>query len=116
MFHCIQTVHVKSIKNAFMESFVAMIDIIRSNFDLAGETSDNFYLFYANQKDSELNFFEPTRTDEWGKNTAKSSKKFSALDLDPANLLGMYLDTFLPIITNIVNLSLDTCWVPLSLK
>ena len=32
------------------------------------------------------------------------------------HLLGMHLDTLWPIITNIVNLSLDTCYVPPGLK
>ena len=34
----------------------------------------------------------------------------------PSDSLGMHLDTFWPIITNIVNLSLDTCYVPPCLK
>jgi hypothetical protein len=106
----------QSLVNEFSQFFAMKISRIRNLLDATSVSKDSPKIPSA-FNGSKFTHFEPTTVEEITKIIKKSSNASCELDPLPTKLLhDSVLDILAPVITSIVNLSLDTGTVPDSLK
>ena len=108
---------VEELADSFNNFFTSKIIRIREALD----SSDMNTRFSSNQSsnqicDSVFNVFTPALQDEVRKLILSSPSKSCDLDSLPTWMLKIHLDSLLPVITKIVNLSLDTVSFPNTFK
>ena len=108
---------VEELTDSFNNFFTSKIIRIRETL----YSSDMNTHYSSNQSsnqicDSLLNVFTPALQDEVPKLILSSPSKSCDLDSLPTWMLKIHLDTLLPVITKIVNLSLDTASFPSTFK
>ena len=105
----------KELCNNFADFFSSKIASIRSNLDSLAlpDTSFRFFRFDNPSIQCEFNQFKPTTAVELSKLITKIARESCSLDPIPSNLLKLCFSDLVPIITKIVNCSLESGEVPL---
>ena len=109
----------KELCNNFADCFSSKIATIRSNLDSLAlpDIPFRFSRFDNPSIQCEFNQFKPTTAVELSKLiTNKMARKSCSLDPIPSNLLKLCFSDLVPIITKIVNCSLESGEVPLPMK
>ena len=103
--------------NRFADFFDGKITTIRQELAVI-EVSDSapFTALDTPQPNCELNTLLPTTVEELSKIMRSTLSKSCSLDPLPSKLVISNLDVLMPVICNIVNLSLDSSQVPPSMK
>ena len=103
--------------NRFADFFDGKITTIRQELAVI-EVSDSapFTALDTPQPNCELNTLLPTTVEELSEIMRSTLSKSCSLDLLPSKLVISNLDVLMPVICNIVNLSLDSSQVPPSMK
>ena len=107
------------LSNRFSDFFLGKIQTIRDNLQKANETNDNVVnVLRADVKftGQHLTRLAPASSDEIGKLLVKSPSKSCELDLMPTYLLKQCVNNVLPVITAMVNKSLNGISVSTAFK
>ncbi len=103
--------------NEFCTFFTQIIQTIRDYLDNPqGDGSPKFVWQDKPKFNNELSEFKSLTVDEVKKIVLKSPNKYCELDRIPTNLLRECIDGILPLLTKIINLSLQVGDMPTSLK
>ena len=102
--------------NKFADFFTDKINGIKSQFDTNGNESSIFNVLDNADLNCKLTNFSPTTEEELSSLIVKCASKSCSLDPVPSALRPSCLSVMLPVITKIVNLSIETCEVPATLK
>ena len=108
----------KELCNNFADFFSGKIVTIRSNLDSLAlpDIPFRFSHFDNASIQCEFNQFKPTTAVELSKLITKMARKSCPLDPIPSNLFKLCFSDLVPIITKVVNCSLESGEVPLPMK
>ena len=119
MSFCCLVIATLILSNRFSNFFLGKIQTIRDNLQKANETNDKVVnILRADVKftGQHLTRLAPASSDEIGKLLVKSPSKSCELDPMPTYLLKQYVNNVLPVITAMVNKSLNEMSVPTAFK